>query len=107
MRTIYIQVNSGALQHVDAQDAGHLKDLAGAYFHSPASEADAAEFARAVWKDGFAAHVASMLGNSRVWVIVGSDDPARIETYQVQAEAEAQQAEVQRTASGGDRTPAH
>ncbi|ASN82676.1 MULTISPECIES: hypothetical protein [Deinococcus] len=87
MRTIYIQVNGGALQHVEAQDAGHLTDLAGAYFHSPASEADAAEFARAVWDEGFSTCVSSMLGGSRVWVIVGSDDRERIEAYQAQAEA--------------------
>lgn len=82
MRRIYIQVNGGALQRVNVQDAAQLTEWVGTSFHSPVSGMEVAEFAGMLWAEGFAVQVPTMLGGTRVWVIVGSDDPARIELDQ-------------------------
>ncbi len=82
MRRIYIQVNGGALHHVQVQDAAQLTEWVGTAFHSPVSDVEVAEFAGVLWAEGFAVQVSTMLGGNRVWVIVGSDDPARIEVEQ-------------------------
>lgn len=43
------------------------------------SDVAVAEFVGVLWAEGFAVQVSTLLAGHRVWVIVGSDDPARIE----------------------------
>lgn len=82
MRTVYIQVNGGVLQRVQVQDAAQLTEWVGTSFNSPVSDVEVAAFVGVLWAEGFAVQVSTVLAGHRVWVIVGSDDPARIEAHE-------------------------